>query len=491
MLTAQEIEVNWQHRENDFIDFNVQYLIPHAQSTRGPKIAAGDVNGDGLDDFYACGAKGQAGVLMIQQQSGGFTSADTAVFNADASCEDVDAVFFDANADGKLDLYVVSGGNEGSGNDKALLDRLYLNEQGRFVKSTNLLPAIFANKSCVTAADIDNDGDIDIFTGNLANAKAFGIPQTSYLMLNNGGQFSIAAETTIFLSNIGMVTSAGFADINNDGWKDLVVAGEWMPLTVFINNQGKFAKSSISKSTGLWQSIFVDDVNNDGNLDILAGNWGWNNKFYSGKNGPARLYVSDFDKNGQTEQLLSYTLDGEEYPFLAKDEVERPLPLLKKHYLSYAEYAGVPMKDVFYGWIDTIKPLLCERLGSVVSYGDGKGNFTVKNLPGELQLAPIFTFQKVSKSSANENVYICAGNFFDVIPYEGRYDAQPLALFNTTKNNTVNYLHQSNLAQLKEQVRDLKWLKTAKQGNVLVVAGNNSNLLFYKTESSATKHNSF
>ena len=180
--------------------------------------------------------------------------------------------------------------------------------------------------------------------------------------------------------------------------------------------------------------------------------------------------------------MLSYTLRGEEYPFLAKDEVERPLPLLKKHYLSYAEYAGVPMKDVFYGWIDTIKPLTCERLGSAVCYGDGKGNFTIKDLPAQLQLSPIFSFQKVSKPSASENMYLSGGNFFDVIPYEGRYDAQPLALFNTTKNNTVNYLPQSNLTALKEQVRDLKWLRTAKQGEVLVVAANNSSLLFYKTK---------
>jgi len=222
----------------------------------------------------------------------------------------------------------------------------------------------------------------------------------------------------------------------------------------------------------------MDDVNADGNADFLAGNWGWNNKFWSGKNGPLKLYVSDFDGNGQTDQLLSYTLNGEEYPFLAKDEVERSLPLLKKHYLLYADYAGKIMKDVFYGWIDTVKPYIAERLGSAVCYGDGKGNFTMKDLPAELQLSPIFSFQKVNKAP-NENMYLSGGNFFDVIPYEGRYDAQPLALFNAAKNNTINYSPQSNLAGLKEQIRDLKWLHTAKHGDVLVVARNNSSLMFY------------
>ena len=216
-------------------DYNVQYLIPHAESTRGPKIAVADVNGDGLDDFYACGATGQPGVLMMQQKNGTFMAADTAVFNADAACEDVDAAFFDANGDGSLDLYVVSGGNLYTGNNSSLLDRLYLNDgKGHFTKSINSLPPIFENKSCVTVADIDHDGDSDIFVGNLANSLAYGVPQTSFLLLNDGkGNFSIAGNNTIELSKIGIVTCAEFADINNDGWKDLIVAGEWMPITIF------------------------------------------------------------------------------------------------------------------------------------------------------------------------------------------------------------------------------------------------------------------
>lgn len=179
------------------------------------------------------------------------------------------------------------------------------------------------------------------------------------------------------------------------------------------------------------------------------------------------------------DQLLSYSLNGEEYPFLAKDEVERTLPLLKKHYLLYSDYAGVPMKDVFYGWIDTIKPIVAQRLGSAVCYGNGKGNFTVSDLPADLQLSPVFSFQKINKPLSNSNLYISGGNFFDVIPYEGRYDAQPLALFSLSKNREVKYMPQQNLTALKEQVRDLKWLHTAKFGDVLVVAANNSSLLFY------------
>jgi len=480
LTSLDDIKVNWSHRENNFIDFNVQYLIPHEESTRGPKIAVADVNGDGLDDFYACGAKGQSGALMLQQQSGVFTEAETSVYAADAQCEDVDAVFFDANGDNKPDLYVVSGGNEDTGNSNTLLDRLYINDgKGKFTKSTGSLPDIYENKSCVTVADIDNDGDVDVFIGNLANAKAYGIPQTSYLLINDGkARFSVANQNVISLSNIGMVTSAMFADINKDGLKDLIIAGEFMPVTVFINRKGTFETTTIHNSGGWWQSIFIDDVDGDGNKDILAGNWGWNNKFWSGKNGPVKLYVSDFDGNGQTDQLLSYTSNEEEYPFLAKDEVERSLPLLKKHYLLYSEYAGRAMKDVFYGWIDTIKPILAERLGSAVAYGDGKGGFTIRDLPAELQLAPIFSFQRIN-NTLGSNMYLSGGNFFDVIPYEGRYDAQPLALFTINKQKVINYLHQSNLLEIKEQIRDLKWLHTAKYGDILMVAVNNSSLKFY------------
>ena len=464
--------ISTRHIENDFFDHNSQYLIPHAMSTRGPKIAVGDVNNDGLDDYYLCGSKGKPGFMMIQGKDGNFSASDTALFLNEAWYEDVDAVFFDADNNGTKDLYVVSGGNEYNNQSQYLLDRLYLNDgKGHFTKSSGALPGFSENKSCVTVADVDKDGDQDLFVGTLASSYGYGIPQTSYLLMNDGkGKFSV--NDKIASGNIGMVTSASFSDLNNDSWPDLIVTGEWMPLMIYMNNKGSFTHSTIPNSTGLWQSVFVEDMNGDGNADFVAGNWGWNNKFWSGKNGAVKLYVSDFDKNGKIDQLLSYTLNGVEYPFLAKDEVERALPVLKKHYLKYSEYAGVPMKDVFYGWVDTMKPFIAERLGSVIAFGDGKGGFILKDLPVNLQLAPLFSFARISTGT-----YIAGGNFYNVIPYEGRYDAQPLAIF-TVKGNEVSEIPQPNLQALRGQVRDCKWINTP-AGRKLIVARNHDKLITY------------
>jgi enediyne biosynthesis protein E4 len=479
---AENLSANvWLHKEDNFNDFNYQYLIPHKESTRGPKMAVADINKDGLDDFFICGAKGQPGALLVKQQNEKFAAIDTAVFGMDRICEDVDAVFFDANGDNNIDLLVVSGGNEFNGVSKPLLDRLYMNDgKGHFAKSPSF-PQTFENKSCVSVADIDKDGDTDIFIGTLANATAYGISQTSYLLVNDGkGNFTKAGNNKIDLANIGIVTCATFADINKDSSSDLIVAGEFMPLTIFINQNGRFIKTIIPKSTGFWQTVFVDDVNKDGNADILCGNWGWNNKFCSNKDGAIKLYVGDFDKNGKTEQLLSYSLQKNEYPFLAKDMVEQQLPLLKKHYLLYAEYAGVIMKDVFYGWVDTVKPFTARHLGSSICYGDGAGNFTLTDLPAELQISPIFCFQKVTASNS-ENSYLFGGNFFGVIPYEGRYDAQALGMFAISKNKQVSFLPQQNLSAINKEVRDIKWLQTGNKKNVLCVTQNNDKLLFFNS----------
>lgn len=476
---SNKINLNWQHHENSFFDYNVQYLIPHAESTRGPKLAVADVNGDGLDDFYVCGASGSPGSLMLQTKDGNFIPTLLKVTDRIKMTEEVDAVFFDANKDGFQDLYIVSGGNEYGDDNPALLDQLYLNDgKGNFTQSMNTIPKIYKNKSCVTVADFDKDGDMDLFVGGLADAKKFGIPQNSYLLVNNGkGNFTKADLSTIQLDNLGIVTTATFTDFNKDGWPDLVVSGEWMPMKLFINHQGKFTKTEIPKSTGLWQTIYATDVNGDGFQDLLAGNWGQNSKLFAGKNSPLKLYVKDFDKNGSLEQIMCYTVDEKEYTFLAKDELERALPVLKKAYLKYDEVAGKTVQYMFYDLFTDYLELKAETLGSACFMNDGKGNFSKIDLPEMLQLSPIFSFIN-SPKSAGEN-YIAAGNFYGVIPYEGRYDALLPTNFSFNKKQ---FQTGSRIPSIDGEVRDAKWIKYAGGKQILVIARNNAKLIFLQKE---------
>jgi hypothetical protein len=470
--------INWQHHENDFLDYNVQYLIPHLESTRGPKLAVADVNGDGLDDMYACGAKFQPGSMMLQQNDGSFRSIDTALFAEDAICEDVDATFFDADGNGTPDLYVVSGGNEIPASSGALNDRLYLNDgKGHFKKSILFLSQRYENKTCIATADVDKDGDIDMFIGNMGIAGVFGKLRPSYFFLNDGKKdtvhFTGAFDDVIKLTDLGIVTAASFADINNDGWPDLITVGEWMSVTIFINNKGKFKKAEIPGSTGLWQTVYTTDINGDGFTDILAGNWGYNTKLWAGKNGPLKLYVKDFDKNGSVEQVMCYTIDGKEYTFFGKDELERELPVLKKAYVTYSEVAGKTVQYMFYDLFKDYSELKAEVLGSSCFINDGKGNFKRIDLPDDLQLSPVMTF-----ASGKDGGYIAAGNFYGVIPFEGRYDALPPTGFYFDKGKN-SFVTKFSIEGVDGEARDAKWVNY-KDGKVLVIARNNQSLIFLK-----------
>ena len=482
-ITA-EIKCPWKHVENNFNDFSVQYLLPHKESTRGPRIAVGDINNDGLSDFYVCGARGHAGALMQQKPDGSFQPVDTAVFSKFAFCEDVDAALFDANGDGFQDLLVISGGNEPSINSPLFLqDRLFLNDgHGHFKLDPTFMTQQLYNKSCVAVADVDHDGDMDVFIGNMAKTEgtAWGTPMNSYLLLNNGhGKFEITSDSVMRLTHLGTVTSARFADVNGDGWPDLIVTGEWMPVKVFINDHGKFVEHDIPNSTGLWQTILATDVNGDGKPDLLVGNWGHNSKLWAGKDGPLKLYVKDFDGNGTVEQLMSYRIDGKEYPFLAKDELEREIPVLKKYYLTYSSVAGKDIQYIFYDLFQGYIDLKAETLSSSCFINDGKGNFTRMDLPNALQQAPVFAFAALP-SGKDSATYLAGGNFYGVRPYEGKYDALFPTLFSFDKGGD-RPAEKAILPEVRGEVRDLNWLHTAKYGDVLVAARNNDSLLFFRT----------
>jgi hypothetical protein len=354
---------------------------------------------------------------------------------------------------------------------------------GHFKPKSDFMVQQLYNKSCVAVADVDHDGDMDVFIGTLAKTEgtAFGTPMNSYLLLNDGhGKFDIANRHTIGLTQLGTVTSAQFADLNKDGWPDLIVTGEWMPVKVFMNDHGKFSERDIPNSTGLWQTVFATDVNGDGKLDLLAGNWGHNSKLWAGKNGPLKLYVKDFDGNGTVEQLMCYTVDGKEYPFLAKDELEREIPVLKKYYLTYSEVAGKDVQYIFYDLFKNYIALKAETLGSSCFLNDGKGNFVREDLPDQLQQAPVFSFVQLPGNDSSIN-YLAGGNFYGARPYEGKYDALCPTLF-SYDTHAARFRERDMLSDVSGEVRDLKWLHTAKYGNILVAARNNDSLLFFQNK---------
>ncbi|HEY1112712.1 MAG TPA: VCBS repeat-containing protein, partial [Chitinophagaceae bacterium] len=376
------------------------------------------------------------------------------------------------------DLYVVSGGNEARDGDSLLADHFYINDgRGRFALS-HTVPVLLKNKSCVASADIDKDGDQDLFVGGLADSRLYGIPQSSYLLLNDGkAGFSKAGRGVIDLDSLGITTSGAFTDLNKDGWMDLVVTGEWMPVKIFINKEGTFKENDIPQSTGMWQTIFPADVNGDGITDLLAGNWGLNTKLAAGKDGPLKLYVKNFDNQGGIEQIMTYTIKGEEYTFLAKDELERPLPVLKKHYLTYKEVAGKTVQYMLFDLFKDYIELKAENLASTCFLGDGKGGFRKVALPTPLQLAPIFAFSQVAPGSGN--TFLAGGNFYGVIPYEGRYDAllPTTFAFNGQKGG---FESTGSLAITEGEVRDVKWVATATGEPILAVGRNNRPLLFLR-----------
>ena len=458
--------LNWRHREDDYNDFKEQYLIPHMESTRGPKMAVADVNGDGLDDIFVCGGRGQAGALFIQTAGGGFVRTDSLVFAHDAMSEGVDAVFFDANHDSHPDLYVVSGGDEAADGDSSLADHLYLNDgRGHFfpVATAGLL----TNKSCVAAADVNGDGYDDLFVGGLTSARQFGLKeQESYLLLNDGhGRFT---RSTVFRTT-GVVTAAVFADVDRDGWKDLIVAGEWMGVRVFFNRRGVLQEGKAAGPAGLWQTLYVTDVNGDGYPDILAGNWGHNSKLSAGKDGPLNLYVKDLDGNGTVEQLMTYFIGGREYPFLGKDQIELAVPVLKRSHLSYDEAAGKTIRELFGSQLDSAVRMSVQDLGSACFINDGHGGFVERELPVELQLAPIFCFASV------EGGWLAAGNFYGVQPYEGRYDALDPTVF-AYDPGASRFVYREALPAVGGEWRDARWVRASSGRRVLVMARNNGQL---------------
>ncbi|MEM6784362.1 MAG: VCBS repeat-containing protein [Bacteroidota bacterium] len=422
----------YRHDESRFVDFHRESLLPKKLSTEGPAAASGDVNGDGLDDLYLGGAAGQPGVLLVQTARGAFEPANPSAFETDAASEDTDAAFFDADGDGDLDLYVVSGSNEFAVNDLALVDRLYLGDgSGGFDRGEGMLPTQFSSGSTVAPADFDGDGDVDLFVGARSVPYRYGVVPRSALLLNNGrGRFSdITERRAPGLVEAGLVTDATWTDTDGDGDLDLVAVGEWMPVRVFENaGDGTLNAADVpglDATEGWWTRIEAADLDGDGDEDLVVGNLGLNTKLRATPERPVTMHVADFDSNGSTEQLLSLYPPGSDtaYPFTLRKDLVRQLPHLKRRYPRFEGYAEQTVEDIF-----TTEELASAEVRTATTFASSVfmnegGAFVRRALPYDAQLAPVYGLLADDLDGDGSTDLLLAGNFYDVRPDLGRMAA--------------------------------------------------------------------
>ena len=481
--STDNLGIDFVHKENEFVDFDRDKLIFHMLSTEGPRMAKADVNGDGLEDFYICGAKDQPGALYLQTANGRFKRSNEKLLEFDKGSEDTDCLFFDADGDGDKDLFVCSGGNEFSPNSTELISRLYLNDgKGNFTKSSQLLPSasIFESASCVTAADYDGDGDLDLFVGVRLKPFMYGKPCKGYLLQNNGkGVFTDVTEAVApALLEAGMITDAKWFDYDKDGKPDLVVTGEYMPVRIF-HNEGKQLKevtvaAGLQNSNGWWNRLVIADVNGDGYDDIVAGNHGLNSRFKCSEQKPVCMYVSDFDENGSLEQVITCFNGAKAYPMALRHDLVGVLPYLKKKYLRYDSYKEQTMEDIFTKeQLAKATKLEAKEMRSSVIINNRNGMFTIKSLPMEAQFSTVCGIAVNDFDGDGKADILLGGNFYQSKPEVGIYDGSyGLLLKGDGKGNFKAITPARSGFFIKGAVRDIISIKSKKK-TILVVARNN------------------
>jgi len=481
-------KLDFKHQEPDFVDFDREPLMPKLLSTEGPYLAVADVNGDGLDDIYIGGAKNQPGKLLLQQKDGSFVSANDSLFAADAISEDLGAVFFDANGDGRPDLYVVSGGNEYSELASALQDRLYINDgHGKFHKAVNALPGEMVSGSRVVAADYDGDGAIDLFVGGRVTPGSYGLDPQSFLLHNDGhGHFTdVTAKLAPELEHVGMVTDAVWRDIDGDGRLDLIVVGEWMPITVFHNEGGGRLKRipvrGFENTNGWWNRIIAADVNGDGKVDFVVGNLGLNSRLHASPNEPVTMYVKDFQGNGTPTQILSLYNHGVSYPLPLRDDLLNALPFLASRFPRYKDYAGKTVQQIF-----TPQELAgaiekkAYTFATSLLLNNGDGSFKVVPLPDAAQLSPVYGILATDLEHNGKTDIVLAGNFDGFRPEIGRMEASyGLVLHGDGKGNLTPIPREQSGFVVPGQARDIARVRTAR-GPIYVVTRNNDRPLVFR-----------
>ena len=482
---ADDKIISYLHYENNFVDFDRDRLLFHMSSSEGSCICEGDINGDGYKDLYIGGSKGYSGSIYLWKNNK-FLKYDYPIFEGDKESEDTDCIFFDANQDGTLDLYVTSGGNEYSIYSPELRDRLYFIENNTFIKSDQILPAgVFESSSVVKNLDFDIDGDQDLFVGTRLIPQKYGLPSNGYLLENDGnGNFkNITDNIAKDLKKIGMITDADFFDYDSDGDSDLIIVGHWMPITLLENRDGKFYLKQVEafeNSNGWWNTINVNDLNNDGLLDIVVGNHGENSRFRASEFKPISMYINDFDDNNSLEQVIFQFNGDSSYTMALRHDLIMQMPRLKKKYLKYNSYKNQTVNDIFNSSkIKSSHINYVYNLKSSAFINNGNG-FSNIELPIETQFSNVFAIEIDDFNDDGYNDIILGGNLYNVKPEVGRYDANNGQILLSNKGLEFKVApHKKSGLLFKGQVRDFSTFKNLKGVNYLLVLNNSDSIQTY------------
>lgn len=472
------ISLSIKHKDNSPIEFNRNPLIPYSLSNLGAKVSVTDVNNDGLEDIFVSGAKGQTSQLYTQNNNGEFNSIQEDTFKIDQINEDVSHDFGDINNDGFKDLIVVSGGNEFK-KGKAIQPRLYINQKGTFVKTTTNLPTMNSNASKVQFIDFDNDNDLDLCITSNANNLLFGHSSVQYLLENDGtGNYNDVTEKIApKFREIGSVSDFIYEDVNNDTIKDLIVVGHWMPVSIFINNNGKFElqDDTLKNTNGWWNTIKSGDFDNDGDLDLVVGNWGLNSRLNASTKEPLRLYSYDFDNNGNIEPIVTYYYQGVETTFASKEEITKQLPHLNKEFLTHGKFADASIKDIFKK--ESLKKAYKKEVYELATcYFENIGNGQYKKvvLPYFAQISQVndILVEDLNNDSYKDLIFV--GNNYEISTQLSKLGASHGEIFLNDKKGNFNYYPKKNLGVLGA-VQHLNNIKI-KDKEYLLIARNNDSL---------------
>lgn len=481
--------IDFKHDENTFVDFDRDRLTYHMLSNEGPKLATGDVNGDGLDDLYVGGAKGQAGALYRATASGSFVRMDLAAFEGDKQSEDTDAVFLDIENDGDLDLFVTSGGNEFGVGSIQLADRLYVNNgEGSFTKAESPFLRTLRNSTAVAkAVDLNGDGLQDLFVGSRVRPFLYGVPASGFIYLNDGkGSFTNATEDLApELKDLGMITDATWADVDGDKDEDLIIVGEWMTPEVFTNEAGKLSRATAAAGTGQhhgwYNSIQSADVDNDGDLDFILGNHGLNSRFRASTEAPIRLYVNDFDRNGSAEHIYTREIEGKILPYTLKHELSMQIPSIKKKYLKYESFKDQTIEQIFTPeQMENTVISQATFLESALMLNNGDGTFSISALPVEAQYAPVYAVTVEDFNHDGNPDILLGGNLYRAKPQVGKYDANyGVLLAGNGKGGFTNVDTGISGLSIAGEVRDFTVINSGGE-NILLATINNDRLRAFK-----------